>query len=50
VTVGEVGKELSMSIYWKHLVVGLTLTLIISVFAFIIGYTEEKGGIVGIAA
>jgi hypothetical protein len=50
VTAGEVGKEVSMSIYWKRLVVGLTFIPIISVFGFIIGYTEEKGGIVGIAA
>jgi len=40
-------KEVSMSIYWKRLVVGLTFSLIICVFAFVIGYTEEKGGIEG---
>jgi len=47
VTAGEVDKEVSMSIYWKRLVVGLAFTLIVSVFAFVIGYTEEKGGIEG---
>ena len=36
-----------MGIYWKHLVVGLTFTLIIFVFGFVIGYTEEQGGIEG---
>jgi len=46
-SVGVNGKEVSMSIYWKRLVVGLTFTLIICVFAFVIGYTEEKGGIEG---
>ena len=38
-----IGKEISMSTYWKRLVVGFTFTLIICVFAFVIGYTEEKG-------
>jgi len=47
VTAEVIGKEVSMSIYWKRLVVGLTFTLIICVFAFVIGYTEEKGGIEG---
>jgi hypothetical protein len=46
VTNGTVAKEVSMSIYWKRLVVGLTFTLIICVFGFIIGYTEENGGVV----
>jgi len=41
------GKEVSMSTYWKPLVAGLTFSLIICVFAFVIGYTEEKGGIEG---
>jgi hypothetical protein len=41
------GKELSMSIYWKRLVVGLTFTMIICVFAFVIGYTQEKKGTEG---
>ena len=36
-----------MIIYWKRLVVGLTFIMIISVFAFVIGYTEEKRGIEG---
>jgi hypothetical protein len=44
---GVVGKELSMSIYWKRLVGGLTFTLILCVFGFVIGYTEEKGTIQG---
>jgi hypothetical protein len=40
-------KEVSMGIHWKRLVVGLTFTLIIFVFGFVIGYTEEQGGIEG---
>jgi len=47
VTAGEVDKEVSMSIYRKRLVAGLILTLIICVFGFVIGYTEEKVGIEG---
>jgi len=35
-----------MSIYWTRLVLGSTFALIICVFAFVIGYTEEKGGVV----
>jgi hypothetical protein len=45
VVAGVDGKEVSMSTYWKHLVVGLIFLLIICVFGFVIGYTEEKGGI-----
>ena len=36
-----------MSIYGKRLVVGLAFTLIICVFTFVIGYTEEIGDIQG---
>ena len=36
-----------MSTYWKHLVFGLIFILIICVFGFVIGYTDEKGGIEG---
>jgi len=46
-SVGVVGKEVSMSIYSKRLVLGLTFILIICVFGFVIGYTEERGGIEG---
>ena len=36
-----------MGIFGKRLLVGLTFTLIICVFGFVIGYTEDKGGIEG---
>jgi hypothetical protein len=47
VTAVEIGKEVSMGIYWKRLLVGLTFILIICVFGFVIGYTQNKGGIEG---
>jgi len=47
VTAEVIGKEVSMSIHWKRLVVGSIFILIICVFGFVIGYTEEKGGIEG---
>jgi hypothetical protein len=42
-----VGKEIPVSLQWKHLVVSLTATLAICAFGPVIGYTEEKGGIEG---
>jgi hypothetical protein len=42
-----VGKEIPVSVQWKHLVVSLTVTLAICAFGFVIGYPEEKGGIEG---
>jgi hypothetical protein len=46
-TAGVIGKEFSMSIYSKHLVVGLAFALTICAFGFVIGYTEKRGGIEG---
>jgi hypothetical protein len=44
---GVEGKEVFMKTYWMRLVVTLTLLLLICAFGFVIGYTEEKGGIEG---